>query len=131
MLYLTDMRYIIIFIILLQTSCVTMLAGNMGAGATTVAVAETVDTAKTAGDVVAYGTTGKTLTDHALDRITGRDCKLFRVFDRDRKICHERMPELQTPAQIRAFQKSKGLAQTGRIGPLTSIAIWRIKHQLD
>ena len=131
MLYLTDMRYIIIFIILLQTSCVTMLAGNMGAGATAVAVAETVDTAKTAGDVVAYGTTGKTLTDHALDRITGRDCKLFRVFDRDRKICHERMPELQTPAQIRAFQKSKGLAQTGRIGPLTSIAIWRIKHQLD
>ena len=125
------MHYALIFIILLQTSCVTFLAGNMGAGATAVAVAETVDTAKTAGDVVAYGTTGKTLTDHALDRITGRDCKLFRVFDRDRKICHERMPELQTPAQIRAFQKSKGLAQTGRIGPLTSIAIWRIKHQLD
>ena len=131
MLYLTDMRYVLIFIMLIQVSCVTMLAGNMGAGATAVAVAETVDTAKTAGDVVAYGTTGKTLTDHALDRITGRDCKLFRVFDRDRKICHERMPELQTPAQIRAFQKSKGLAQTGQIGPLTSIAIWRIKHQLD
>jgi hypothetical protein len=125
------MRYIVLFVFGLQTSCVTMLAGNMGAGATAVAVAETVDTAKTAGDVVAYGTTGKTLTDHALDRITGRDCKLFRVFDRDRKICHERMPELRTPAQIRAFQKSKGLAQTGRIGPLTSIAIWRIKHQLD
>ena len=125
------MRYVLIFIMLIQVSCVTMLAGNMGAGATAVAVAETVDTAKTAGDVVAYGTTGKTLTDHALDRITGRDCKLFRVFDRDRKICHERMPELQTPAQIRAFQKSKGLAQTGQIGPLTSIAIWRIRHQLD
>jgi hypothetical protein len=125
------MRYIVLFVLCLQTSCVTMLAGNMGAGATAVAVAETVDTAKTAGDVVAYGTTGKTLTDHALDKITGRDCKLFNVFDRDRKICHERMPELRTPAQIRAFQKSKGLAQTGRIGPLTSIAIWRIKHQLD
>jgi hypothetical protein len=125
------MRYIVLFVLCLQTSCVTMLAGNMGAGATAVAVAETVDTAKTAGDVVAYGTTGKTLTDHALDRITGRDCKLFRVFDRDSKICHERMPELRTPAQIRAFQKSKGLTQTGRIGPLTSIAIWRIKHQLD
>ena len=125
------MRYIVLFVLCLQTSCVTMLAGNMGAGATAVAVAETVDTAKTAGDVVAYGTTGKTLTDHALDKITGRDCKLFRVFDRDRKICHERMPELKTAAQIRAFQKSKGLAQTGRIGPLTSIAIWRIKHQLD
>ena len=125
------MRYIVLFVFGLQTSCVTFLAGNMGAGATAVAVAETVDTAKTAGDVVAYGTTGKTLTDHALDRITGRDCKLFRVFDRDRKICHERMPELKTPAQIRAFQKSKNLEPTGTIGPLTRIAIWRIKHQLD
>lgn len=125
------MHYALIFIMLIQASCVTMLAGNMGAGATAVAVAETVDTAKTAGDVVAYGTTGKTLTDHALDRITGRDCKLFRVFDRDRKICHERMPELKTAAQIRLFQKSKNLEPTGTIGPLTSIAIWRIKHELD
>ena len=109
----------------------TFLAGNMGAGATAVAVAEVVDTAKTAGDAVAYGTTGKTLTDHALDKITGRDCKLFRVFDRDRRVCKERMPELKTSAQIRAFQKSKNLEQTGRIGPLTSIAIWRIRHELD
>jgi len=124
------MRLILCMCLLLQ-GCVTMLAGNMGAGATVVAVAETGDTAKTAGDVVAYGTTGKTLTDHALDKITGRDCKLFRVFDRDRKICHERMPDLSTKEKIRAFQKSKGLAQTGKIGPLTSIAIWRIKNELD
>jgi hypothetical protein len=123
------MRYVLIFLIVSQTSCVALLAGNMGAGAVT--VAEVVDTVKTAGDAVALGTTGKTLTDHALDRITGRDCKLFNVFDRDHKICRERMPELKTTAQIRAFQKSKGLAQTGRIGPLTSIAIWRIKHELD
>jgi hypothetical protein len=123
------MRYVLIFLIVSQASCVTLLAGNMGAGAVT--VAEVVDTVKTAGDAVAYGTTGKTLTDHALDKITGRDCKLFRVFDRDHKICRERMPELKTPAQIRLFQKSKNLAQTGQIGPLTSIAIWRIKHELD
>jgi hypothetical protein len=125
------MHYALIFIMLLQTSCVTMLAGNMGAGATAITVAEAVDTAKTAGDAVAYGTTGKTLTDHALDRITGRDCKLFRVFDKYHKVCRERMPDLSTPAKIRLFQKSKGLAQTGQIGPLTSIAIWRIKHELD
>ena len=125
------MRYAIIFIMLLQASCVTFLAGNMGAGATAVAVAEAVDTAKTAGDAVAYGTTGKTLTDHALDKITGRDCKLFHVFDRDRRVCRERMPELKTSAQIRAFQKSKNLEQTGQIGPLTRIAIWRIRHELD
>jgi hypothetical protein len=125
------MRYIIFVIMLIQVSCVTFLAGNMGAGATAVAVAEAVDTAKTAGDAVAYGTTGKTLTDHALDKITGRDCKLFHVFDRDRRICRERMPELKTTAQIRAFQKSKNLEPTGTIGPLTRIAIWRIRHELD
>lgn len=116
---------------LLLQGCATMVVGNMGAGATAVAVAETVDTAKTAGDVVAYGATGKTLTDHALDAVTGRDCNLILIFNKYRKVCRERMPDLSTKEKIRAFQKSKGLEQTGRIGPLTSIAIWRIKHELD
>jgi murein L,D-transpeptidase YcbB/YkuD len=96
-----------------------------------VAVAETVDTAKTAGDVVAFGTTGKTLTDHALDAVTGRDCKLFNVFDKYRKVCKERMPDLGTREKIQAFQKSKGIEPTGTIGPKTRMAVWRIKHELD
>jgi len=124
------MRLILLVCLLLQ-GCVTMIAGNMGAGATVVAAAETVDQAKTAADVVAYGTTGKTLTDHALDSVTGRDCNMIHVFNKYRKVCRERMPDLSTPEKIRAFQKSKGLEQTGRIGPLTRIAVWRIKHELD
>ena len=124
------MRLILLVCLLLQ-GCVTMIAGNMGAGATVVAAAETVDQAKTAADVVAYGTTGKTLTDHALDSVTGRDCNLIHVFNKYRKVCRERMPDLSTPEKIRAFQKSKGLEQTGLIGPLTRIAVWRIKHELD
>ena len=111
--------------------CATMIAGNMGAGATIVATAETVDQAKTAADVVAYGTTGKTLTDHALDAVTGRDCKLFNIFDKHHKVCKERMPDLSTREKIKAFQRSKGLEPTGTIGPLTRIAIWRIKYELD
>ncbi len=122
---------LILFVCLLLQGCVTMVAGNMGAGATVVAAAETVDQAKTAADVVAYGTTGKTLTDHALDSVTGRDCNMIHVFNKYRKVCRERMPDLSTPEKIRAFQKSKGLEQTGRIGPLTRIAVWRIKHELD
>jgi hypothetical protein len=124
------MRLILCMCLLLQ-GCVTMIAGNMGAGATVVAAAETVDQAKTAADVVAYGTTGKTLTDHALDSVTGRDCNLIHVFNKYRKVCRERMPDLSTKEKIRTFQKSKGLEQTGRIGPLTRIAVWRIKHELD
>ena len=123
-------RLLLISCLLLQ-GCVTMVAGNMGAGATAVAVAETVDQAKTAADVVAYGTTGKSLTDHALDAVTGRDCNLIHVFNKYRKICKERMPDLSSKEKVKAFQKSKGLEQTGTIGPLTRIAIWRIKNELD
>jgi murein L,D-transpeptidase YcbB/YkuD len=108
-----------------------MVATNMGAGAAVVATAETVDQVKTAADVVSYGTTRKTLTDHALDAVTGRDCNLVNVFDKYRKVCREKMPDLTSPEKIRAFQKSKGLEQTGRIGPLTRIAVWRIKNELD
>ncbi len=124
------MRLILCMCLLLQ-GCVTMLAGNMGAGATAVAVAETVDTAKTAGDVVAYGTTGKTLTDHALDAVTGRDCNLVNVFDKYHKVCKERMPDLSTKEKIIAFQRSKGIEPTGTIGPKTRTAVWRIKNELD
>lgn len=63
-----------------------MIAGNMGAGATVVATAETVDQAKTAADVVAYGTTGKSLSDHALSYMIGKDCRMFNIFD-NKKIC--------------------------------------------
>jgi len=108
-----------------------MVATNMGAGATVVATAETIDQAKTAADVVSYGTTRKTLTDHALDSVTGRDCNLINVFNKYHKVCRERMPDLSTKEKIQAFQRSKGLEPTGTIGPLTRIAIWRIKHELD
>ena len=124
------MRLILCMCLLLQ-GCVTMLATNMGAGAAVVATAETVDQVKTAADVVSYGTTSKTLTDHALDAVTGRDCNLINVFNKYRKVCREKMPDLSTKEKIRAFQKLKGLEQTGRIGPLTRIAVWRIKHELD
>ena len=124
------MRLILCLCLLLQ-GCVTMLASNMGAGAAVVATAETIDQAKTAADVVSYGTTRKTLTDHALDAVTGRDCNLINAFNKYRKVCREKMPDLSTKEKIRAFQKSKGLEQTGQIGPLTRIAVWRIKHELD
>jgi hypothetical protein len=124
------MRLILLVCLLLQ-GCVTMLASNMGAGAAVVATAETVDQVKTAADVVSYGTTSKTLTDHALDAITGKDCNLINTFSKYRKVCRERMPDLSTPEKIRAFQKSKGIEPIGIVGPKTRIAVWRIKNELD
>jgi hypothetical protein len=124
------MRLILCMCLLLQ-GCVTMLASNMGAGAAVIATAETVDQVKTAADVVSYGTTSKTLTDHALDAVTGRDCNLVNVFDKYRKVCREKMPDLSTPEKIKAFQKSKGIEPIGIIGPKTRMAVWRIRHELD
>jgi hypothetical protein len=124
------MRLILLVCLFLQ-GCVTMLASNMGAGAAVVATAETIDQAKTAADVVSYGTTRKTLTDHALDAVTGRDCNLVNVFDKYHKVCREKMPDLTSPEKIKAFQKSKGIEPTGTVGPKTRMAVWRIKHELD
>jgi len=124
------MRLILCMCLLLQ-GCVTMLASNMGAGAAVVATAETVDQVKTAADVVSYGTTRKTLTDHALDAVTGRDCNLINVFDKYRKVCREKIPDLSTKEKIRAFQKAKGIEPIGIIGPKTRMAVWRIKNELD
>ena len=122
---------LILFLCLLLQGCVTMLASNMGAGAAVVATAETVDQVKTAADVISYGTTSKTLTDHALDAVTGRDCNLVNVFDKYRKVCREKIPDLSTPEKIKAFQKLKGIEPIGIIGPKTRTAVWRIKHELD
>ena len=122
---------LILFACLLLQGCVTMLASNMGASATVVATAETVDQVKTAADVVSYGTTSKTLTDHALDAITGKDCNLINTFSKYRKVCREKMPDLSTPEKIKAFQKAKGIEPIGIIGPKTRMAVWRIKNELD
>ena len=124
------MRLILCMCLLLQ-GCVTMVATNMGAGAAVVATAETVDQVKTAADVVSYGATHKTLTDHALDAVTGRDCNLVNVFDKYHRVCRERMPDLSTPEKIKAFQQAKGIEPTGTLGPKTRTAVWRIKNELD
>ena len=124
------MRLILCMCLLLQ-GCVAMVATKMGAGAAVVATAETVDQVKTAADVVSYGATSKTLTDHALDAVTGRDCNLINTFSKYRKVCREKMPDLSTPEKIKAFQQAKGIEPTGTLGPKTRIAVWRIKHELD
>jgi len=124
------MRLILCMCLLLQ-GCVAMVATKIGASAAVVATAETVDQVKTAADVVSYGTTSKTLTDHALDAVTGRDCNLINTFSKYRKVCREKIPDLSTPEKIKAFQKSKGIEPIGIVGPKTRMAVWRIKHELD
>jgi len=52
-----------------------------------------------AADIVSVGTTGKSITDHVLDVVTGKDCNLFQAAWRsDRDVCE--------PRQTRAVQFS-------------------------
>jgi len=128
------MRIVLLLCLLLQ-GCVTMIASNMSAGAATISTAETIDAVKTSADVVSVGATNKTLTDHAIGFVLHRDCRLFNVFDKDKKVCKElppKMPDFSTVEKVREFQIAKGIEPAnGRIGPKTREAVWRIEHGLD
>ena len=120
-----------------------LLASTAGGSAATIQIAQTIEIIKTAGDIGSASVTGKTLTDHAISELSGKNCKTLNVIE-DKKLCEEieaksqsvkvrqvMMPDVSTPEKIKAFQKSKNLEQTGKIGPKTRTALWRIKHGLD
>ncbi len=120
-----------------------LLVSSAGGSAATIQIAQTIDIIKTAGDIGSASVTGKTLTDHAISELSGKNCKTLNVIE-DKKLCEEieaksqsvkvrqvMMPDVSTPEKIKAFQKSKNLEQTGKIGPKTRTALWRIKHGLD
>ena len=110
------MRYAVIFLLVIQTSCVTFLAGNMGAGATAVTVAEAVDTAKTAGDVVAYGTTGKTLTDMLWTRlqVVTVGCLMFLIVII--KYVENACPNCELQLRYEHSKSQKVFLKQGRLG---------------
>ena len=122
---------LILFLCLLLQGCVTMIASNMGAGAAAIQTAQTIDTIKTGVEVASVTTTHKSLTDHALSAVTGRDCNLVNVFDKYHKVCREKIPDLTSSEKIKEFQKSKGIEPIGIVGPKTRMAVWRIKNELD
>lgn len=121
---------ILLFLLSIGLEGCVLLASSAGGSAGTIQVAQTIDMVKTAGDIGSAAVTNKTLTDHALSALSGKDCRVFNIFDK-KKICKTPMPDVSTPEKIKAFQKSKDLEQTGKIGPKTRMALWRIEHELD
>ena len=88
---------LLLVIIFTLTGCAKFAVDLLGlggavegaAGATTaVELAETVDTAKTVGDIGSYANTGKTLTDHAISTYTGKDCRTFNILE-EKELCEE------------------------------------------
>ena len=125
-----SLKLILLFLIFTSLEGCALLASSAGGSAGTIQVAQTIDMVKTAGDVGSAAVTNKTLTDHALSALSGKDCRVFNIFDK-KKICKTPMPDVSTSEKIKAFQKSKDLEETGKIGPKTRMALWRIQHELD
>jgi len=125
-----SIKLILLFLLSISFQGCVLLASSAGGSAGTIQVAQTIDMVKTAGDVGSAAVTNKTLTDHALSALSGKDCRVFNIFDK-KKICKIPMPDVSTPEKIKAFQKSKDLEETGKIGPKTRMALWRIEHELD
>ena len=125
-----SLKLILLFLIFTSLEGCALLASSAGGSAGTIQVAQTIDMVKAAGDVGSAAVTNKTLTDHALSALSGKDCRVFNIFDK-KKICKTPMPDVSTSEKIKAFQKSKDLEETGKIGPKTRMALWRIQHELD
>jgi hypothetical protein len=84
---------LLLHLFLLQ-GCMQLAVDLLGLGAvaegtgTATAIAETIDSAKTAGDVGSYINSGKSLTDHAISKYTGKDCRSLNVLE-EKQICME------------------------------------------
>jgi hypothetical protein len=63
------------------SGCAPMLA-MVGANQGMVQIIAQVERAKLLGDGASYLNSSKTITDHALSRLTGDDCKVFNMLDR-------------------------------------------------
>lgn len=112
-------------------------AGTTGAGAaatttTAMEVAQALDAAKTVGDVASYQKTGKTLTDHFISKLTGKDCRLVRKIKGDGDYCEPVeivLPILNTKNKIKVFQIIEGIRPVnGHMGPLTREAYWQYEQ---
>jgi len=106
-------------------------ATTAGSTTTAVEVAQALDTAKTAGDVVSYNETGKTLTDHIISFLTEKDCNLVRKLKSDGDFCKAYLPRMDTTDRIRVFQIIEGIRPVnGQMGPKTRQAYWNYQHGL-
>jgi hypothetical protein len=125
-----SIKHTLLFLLSTSLEGCVLLASSAGGSASTIQVAQTIDMIKTTGDIGSAAVTNKTLTDHAISALSGKDCRILNILHK-KNICKTPMPDLSTPEKIKAFQQSKNLEQIGTIGPKTRMALWRIEHELD
>ena len=133
-------KHVIILIILVVTQGCTLLVTTFEIGgaaataegaSTAVEVAQALDLAGTAGDVVSVKETGKTLSDHVVSGLTGKDCRLLRKVRGRGDYCEIPLPNLNTRNKIKVFQIVEGIRPVnGHMGPLTRQAYWNYEHEV-
>ena len=104
-------------------------AATAEGASTALEVAQALDAAGTAGDVVSVKETGKTLTDHVVSFLTEKDCSLWRKLKGDGAYCEVYLPLMDTVNRIRVFQVIEGIRPVnGKMGPKTRQAYWNYEH---
>jgi len=106
-------------------------AATAEGASTAVEVAQVLDIAGTAGDAVSVKETGKTLSDHVVSGLTGKDCRLLRKIRGKGDYCEIPLPNLNTRNKIKVFQIVEGIRPVnGKMGPLTRQAYWNYAHEV-
>ena len=72
----------------LVSGCATV-GSIVGASITTIQSAKTVDMIYTGASAASTVTTGKSLTDHLMSKMTGKDCTMFNIF-KSKSVCRVR-----------------------------------------
>jgi len=108
-------KLVLIFTFLLTQGCTFLVttfeiggaAATAEGASTAVEVAQALDIAGTAGDAVSVKETGKTLSDHVVSGLTGKDCRLLRKIRGRGDYCEIPLPNLNTRNKIKVFKLLK------------------------
>jgi len=132
-------KLVLLLAVLLTQGCTLIVttfeiggaAATAESASTAVEVAQALDIAGTAGDVVSVKETGKTLSDHVVSGLTGKDCRLIRKVRGRGDYCEIPLPNLNTRNKIKVFQIVEGIRPVnGKMGPLTRQAYWNYEHEV-
>ena len=103
------------------TACAPMLA-MVGGKTSFVAVATQVERIKLAADGASLVSSEKTLTDHALSKVTGKECKIFNVLSKE-SVCAEKTPVIAADSDALPKDVATGVAPADPNAPRKAIAI--------
>jgi len=90
------------------TACAPMLA-MVGAKTSAVAVLTQLERIKLAADGASLMQSNKTLTDHALSKVSGKECKIFNVLSKE-SVCAEKTPVIAADSDALPKEVATGAA---------------------